>query len=205
MKAIILIATIFIGFNTFAASTIVHPFKTEFYSNSGDLNFSATLQQACRYEVPNWSDSAEYKTNYKKYDLPIKNKKLSNGLTRHTLELKNAKYLEVRGLFKPTKECMSEIVFEIKDANYSVGWANQFKRAISFKIWDLGNFRGGDTSFNISKFERQVENIVFSFKYYPYPSQVTIFLMADGEKISNLLSTSAAINSKTQMPYRLKR
>ncbi len=204
MKFLKVACLLILSINTFAASTTVNPFSIEFYTNKDTLNIKATLTLACRYEKVVWSDSAEYNTEYKDIDLKVTNKDQRNGLTKHTLSLSKKQYLEVTGIFKPTKECKSDIKFDLNDAKYSIGWANQFSRPISFSFWNTKSYSSDDTVFRPSTLRSQIEDKVFSFKYTPVHSQVNVSLLADGENVTQILGTNVALNKNTNMPYRLK-
>ncbi|WP_372654560.1 hypothetical protein [Halobacteriovorax sp.] len=204
MKVFKVFFLLLLSVNTFAASTTVNPFSIEFYTNKNTINVKAKLTLACRYEKVVWSDSAEYNTEYKDIDLTVSNKDQRNGLTKHTLSLTNKQYLEVTGIFKPTKGCKSEIRFDLNDANYSIGWANQFSRPISFSYWNFKSYSSDDTIFRPTTLRDQIEGKLLSFNYTPVSSQVNVSLLADGERVTEILGTNVALNKETNMPYRLK-
>lgn len=205
LKNSILAIFLFSSFSTFAAQTVAKPFKFEFYAPTNKLNFQAELQQSCRYEKIVWGDSSEYNTEFKNYRLPIKSKKLGNGLTRFSVELDKRKTLSVDGIFKPTKGCMSNLELKILDANYAVGWAGKMSTPITFKLTTNDFYRGGDTVLDISDILTKVEDRELSYQYKDVGgNQFNIALLIDGSKLSNLFIKTAAKNKKTGMPYRLK-
>lgn len=204
MKTFKAICLLLLSVNTFAASTTVNPFNIEFYTNNDTINIKAKLTLTCRYEKMVWGDSAEYYNEYKEIDLKVENRDQRNGLTKHTVSLVRKQYLEVTGIFKPSKGCKSEIKLDLNDANYSIGWANQFSRPISFSFWNFKSYSSEDLVFTPSTLRRQIEDKLFSFKYSPNSSQVNIFLLEDGERVTSVLGTNAAVNKKTNMPFRLK-
>lgn len=204
MKIVSILFLALISTSAFAASTTAHPFEIEFYTKENSINTEVVLTQSCRYEKIVWSDSAEWHTEYKHINLKNVKKKLGNGTVRNTISLKSKEYMSISGIFKPGKACMSEIKLTFNDANYAIGWANRFSAPIAIKIWDFGNYRGGDSNFDESELRSKIENKLFTFNYIIASTQVNVFLHSDGSRVSNLLSATAALNKKTGMPYRLK-
>ncbi|PIK15218.1 hypothetical protein [Halobacteriovorax sp. JY17] len=203
MKKITLSLLIFLSTNILAATTTVDPFSFEFFTHESKINVKATLVQSCRYERIVWGDSSEYNTSYNQIPLTLKNTNLRNGLVRHQVSLSTKQVMSVSGAFKPTKGCKSDIKIELVDAIYSVGWANQYSRPINFEFYDIESYRPGNTELDTSKIEDQMGNKTFSYLYTPKSSQVNINLLADGNKLYGF-SKSAAINKKTQMPFKLR-
>mgnify|MGYP000114940896 CR=1 FL=1 len=204
MTKITIALLVFLTTNVFAATTTVNPFTLEFYTPESKHNIEVSLTQSCRYEKIVWGDSAEYYTQYKDVPLKVKNTNLGNGLIKHQYKLTKKQVMKITGMFKPTKECKTELEVKILDSQYSIGWANQYSKPISFLFYDFQSYRPGDSTFNISGIADRVEDKVFSFDYRAVGSQVNTTLLADGVKVSNLMIVSVALNKKTQMPFRLR-
>jgi hypothetical protein len=188
----------------FAARTTAHPFQIELSTPKDHLSIKAQLIQSCRYEKIVWSDSAEYHTETKKYDL--EQELFSRGdEVLHVLSLRNPHQLEVRGVFKPTKECLSFLEISFIDKKYSVGWAGQTKRPLSFSLSSSSpyNYQEGESELNITSLSDLISHKKIQFLYRPVSFQVNIWLLADGEKLP-VSPTTSAIDPRTGMPYLLQ-
>lgn len=189
--------------NLMAASTVVHPFSMDFYVIGNHFSVYPQIVLSCRYEKIVISDSAEYITESKAFDLGVEKSRTGENVY-YKVSLKDKKSLAVNGAFKPTKECMSELLINFVDNNYSVGWAGQTKRPISFMLRSNNYFKSGDS---LPDFKEMISLIDFKnldFLYKSVPRlQVNIWMTADGNKLP-LSPTSAAINDETNMPYRLE-
>lgn len=187
-----------------AARTVAHPFQMEFSTPKNHLTIKAQLIQSCRYEKIVWSDSAEYYTETKKYDLE-QEQVLRGEEVLHVLSLRNRLELEVRGAFRPTKECLSFVEISFIDKNYSVGWGGQMKRPLSFSLSSSSpyNYQEGESELDISSLADLIYHKKIQFLYHPVRIQVNIWLLADGEKLP-VSPTSSAIDPKTGMPYLLQ-
>lgn len=187
-----------------AASTVVNPFSMDFYVMENRFSVYPQILLSCRYEKIVISDSAEYITETKAFDLNIEKSRAGENVY-YKVSLKDKKSLEVKGPFKPTKECMSELMINFVDNNYSVGWAGQTKRPISFTLRSNGRYRDGDTQPDFKELISLIDfkNLDFLYKGVPRV-QVNIWMTADGLKLP-LSPTSAAIDAETNMPYKLEK
>lgn len=201
--SIILASTLLYSKESVAASTTVQPFNVQFYVMGNRFSVKPKVILSCRYEKIPTSDSSEYYTETKAFDLDIKKTPAGENVF-YNVSLKDKKYLEVKGVFKPTKECMSELEFEFVDNNYSVGWAGQTKRAISFNLRSDNYFQAGDTTPDFSKVIEQIDLSNLDFLYKSVPGlQVNIWMTSNNKKLP-LSPVSVAIDPETNMPYRLK-
>lgn len=204
MKFILILLSLFVIPQTLmAASTVVHPFNMDFYVMENRFSVYPQVILSCRYEKFVIGDSAEYITETKAYDLSMEKSRAGDNIY-YKVSLKDKKSLQVNGAFKPTKECMSELMIKFVDNNYSVGWAGQTKRPISFTLRSHNYFKAGDS---LPDFRDMISMIDFKnldFYYKSVPNlQVNIWMTADGNKLP-LSPTTAAINNETNMPYRLE-
>lgn len=110
-----------------ASSITADPFKLEFTLASSTLGLEAELVLTCRYERIVWSDSAEWEIFTKNIPLFVQIKKIRNKRNVR-LALKERQYHEVRGTFRPSKEC-------------SLGLQQDFdQQDIWFKFDDFNSF-----------------------------------------------------------------
>lgn len=187
-----------------AASTVVHPFNMDFYVMENRFSVYPQVLLSCRYEKIVFGDSSEYITETKAFDLNIEMSRAGENIY-YKVSLKDKKRLDLNGPFKPTKECMSELVINFVDNNYTVGWAGQMKRPISFMLKSSGRFKEGDSQPDFKEMISLIDfkNLDFLYKSVPRV-QVNIWMTADGLKLP-LSPTSAAIDAETNMPYRLEK
>lgn len=190
------------SFPLFGASTTAKPFEFELSAPKNRMAVSATLIQSCRFEKIVWSDSSEYEVNTKTYPLSLEVTSYQ-GEELYKFSSPVERYLEVRGMFKPTKECKSELRVDFVDKNYSVGWAGQFDRPLKFHISTEDYYQEGDHDFDPKKVMDLIENRLVDFYYLPAASQVNIWITANGLKLPNP-PISSAINPKTKMPFLLR-
>lgn len=184
-----------------AESITARPFSFELYTTQANMRVSAQLSLTCRYEKLVIGDTAQYHFRSKKIPLEIVKTELGNK-TRHLIGLDSEQRLNLEGIFKPTKECSSNIEVLFVDTKYSVGWASQFDRPIEFSFNTRQSYSDGDTFVDLSKVYEEVDNKTIEFFYKPVPNlQVNIWLYADGEELAS--PTSAAIDPETGMPFRL--
>lgn len=190
--------------SAFAARTIAHPFQIEFSTPKDHLAIKAQLIQSCRYEKIVWSDSAEYYTETKKYDLEQDQMARGDEIL-HILSLRKKYELEVRRVFKPTKACLSFIEISFIDKKYSVGWSGQTKRPLLFTLGSSSpyHYQEGESELDISSLSDLISFKKIQFLYHPVRFQVNIWLLADGEKLP-VSPTTSAIDPKTGMPYLLQ-
>jgi len=186
-----------------AASTTIHPFRFDFYVMEDRFDVHPQVLLSCRYEKIVFGDSSEYYTETKIFDLSI-DKSQARPNVYYKISLKDKKFLDVKGPFRPTKECVSELRINFIDKNYAIGWAGQMKRPISFMLKSNAYFKAGDT---VGDFSKTVELIDLRNLDFYYKSilglQVNIWMMADGIKLP-LSPVSSAIDAETNMPYTLQ-
>lgn len=210
MKFLIAISALFMGLSVQAVMTTAKPFDFEFYAPTGEFNFEVSLEQWCRYEIPVWSDSAEFKTKHKSVALKEKKLKLGNGQTRYTYSLTSTENFEQTGFFKYGKECTSGVKILAKSAKYSLGWASQFDRPIEFKFLDdIYAYKEYDTTFDPSA-DKNIKlfadnEISLSYKSYPKGNQVNVSILSNGKKMSSTFPQGVLKDPKTNMPYKLKK
>lgn len=186
-----------------AASTVVHPFDMDFYVMENRFSVYPQVILSCRYEKIVFGDSSEYITESKTFDLAVV-KSLAGENVYYKIGLKDKKQLEMNGVFRPTKECMSELRINFVDNNYTIGWAGQMKRPLSFTIKSNNRFTAGDSKSDFSDVMNLVDFKNLDFLYKSVPGlQVNIWMTADGMKLP-LSPISAAINPETNMPYKLE-
>jgi hypothetical protein len=186
-----------------AASTIVNPFSLDFYVIENRFSVYPKVLLSCRYEKIIFGDSSEYITETKAFDLNVERTRAGENIY-YKINLKDKKRLDVNGPFKPTKECMSELQINFVDNNYSVGWAGQTKRPISFMLRSKGYFKAGDTQPDFKEMISLIDFKNLDFLYKSVPGlQVNIWMTGDDKKLP-ISPTSAAINAETNMPYRLE-
>ena len=186
-----------------ASSTTVHPFSFEFYVMEDRFDVQPQIVVSCRYEKIILGDSAEYYTETKMFNLSIE-KSPNHPNVYYKISLKDKKYLDVKGPFKPTKECMAQLKINFIDKNYAVGWSGQMKRPISFMLKSNDFFKEGDTFADFSKTIEIIDLKNLDFYYKGVPGlQVNIWMIADGIKLP-LFPVSSAIDDETNMPYRLQ-
>ena len=202
MKNYLIIFCCLASSTLYGASTTAEPFEFEFTAPLNRMSVKATLIQSCRYEKIVWRDSAEYEVTEKTYPLSIHITSL-NGAEIYKVISPVSRYLEVRGMFKPTKECKSELKLEFIDKNFAVGWAGQMERPLRFSVATDQYYQEGDHEFDPSKVLDLIENKEIDFYYRPVSSQVNIWITADGLKLPNA-PISSAKNPKTNMPYPLR-
>lgn len=201
---LMLLCLIVIPQTVMAASTVVNPFNLDFYVIENRFSVYPQLLLSCRYEKIVISDSAEYITETKAYDLAVEKTRAGENVY-YKISLKDKKRLEVNGPFKPTKECMSELLINFVDNNYSVGWAGQTKRPISFMLRSNNHFKEGDSQPDFREVMSLIDFKNLDFLYRGVPKvQVNIWMTADGLKLP-LSPTSAAIDAESNMPYKLER
>lgn len=194
---------LFYSQNLMASSTTVHPFSFEFYVMEDRFDVQPQIVVSCRYEKIILGDSAEYYTETKMFNLSIE-KSPNHPNVYYKISLKDKKYLDVKGPFKPTKECMAQLKINFIDKNYVVGWSGQMKRPISFMLKSNDFFKEGDTFADFSKTIEIIDLKNLDFYYKGVPGlQVNIWMIADGIKLP-LFPVSSAIDDETNMPYRLQ-
>lgn len=209
MKYLIPLSSLLFSFSAHAVMTTAKPFSFEFYAPTNELNFKVSLEQWCRYEIPVWSDSAEFKTKHKVTNLAENQTKLGNGLTRYKYSLNSTQTFEQTGFFKYGKECTSGVKIIVQSAKYSLGWANQFSRPIEFKFLDeMYAYKEYDTTFdafedkNIKLF---LDNeISFEYKTFAGGNQVNVTILSNGKRMKNSFPQGVLKNPETNMPYNLK-
>lgn len=186
-----------------AASTTIHPFSFDFYVMEDRFDVQPQVQLSCRYEKIVAGDSSEYYTETKTFNLHV-DKAQAHPNVYYKMSLKDKKYLEVKGPFRPTKECVSALIINFVDKNYAIGWAGQMKRPIAFRLSSNAYFKAGDTVGDFSKTLEMVDLKNLDFYYKSVPGlQVNIWMTADGVKLP-LSPISSAIDEKTNMPYKLQ-
>lgn len=190
-----------ISSGAFAASTTVHPFKIHLYAIESRFHVKPVLTLSCRYEKMVVSDSAEYYVESRDYNLIVESEKADNNLL-YSISLKDKKFLDVTGVWKPTKECVSDLRIDFIDKNYSIGWAGQTKRPVVFSIRSQQRYQAGDTTPDFSDVMNMIDFKNLDFYYKPVTSQVNIWMTADGVKLP-LSPISTAIDRETNMPYLL--
>lgn len=194
-----------LSYQAFCATTTARPFSLNFYTPKGQIDVSAKLRQTCRYEKFVIGDSAEYHSESKNYDLtPVIDEQAGSTLIQISLE--QAKTMELTGLFKPNKECMSELMIELRDSRYAIGWANQMKRPISFKLRTAPYAFERDSQLDMTEISTLLNNQLVEFDYHSVPGlQVNIWTLIDGKRVGSISPISAAIDPKTQMPFPLQK
>ncbi len=202
MKYYLIIFCCLASSTLYGASTTARPFELEFTAPLDRMTVIATLIQSCRYERIVWSDSAEYEVSTKNYPLSIHISRI-NGEELYKISSPVERYHEVRGMFRPTKECKSELKVEFIDKNYAIGWAGQMERPLKFLVTTDQYYEEGDQEFDPSKVVDLISHKVIDFYYLPAASQVNIWLTGNGLKLPNA-PISSAKNPKTNMPYPLK-
>lgn len=202
MKNYFILLCCFASSTLYGASTTAAPFEFEFTAPLNRMTVIATLNQSCRYERIVWSDSAEYEVSTKSYPLVITIREF-NGEEHYRVSSPVERYHEVRGIFRPTKECKSELTVEFFDKNYAIGWAGQMERPLKFSVATNHYYQEGDQEFDPSKVLDLLEKKVIEFYYVPVASQVNVWLTANGLKLPNA-PISTAKNPKTNMPYPLR-
>lgn len=207
MKNLLLLICLFGCFNLSAATIRVNQFDLDFYLDTTAYEIDFELEMACRYEKFVISDSAQYEYIYKNVPLVIKSKKITSSKSLITVSNKNDEILKMGGLFRSNKGCQTYLHFFFKSKKYSIGWANQFDRPIR-----LGHFEHSRVEehqvFDISKLKNIFEDKEVSFIFRPVRSQVNVRLGLDSVPttgMSTYLSTTTAIDSKTSMPFALKK
>jgi|GEM_PF-2088470 hypothetical protein len=188
----------------FTASIEARPFDFEFTAPQDLLDVNAQLQLSCRYEKFVIGDSAEYNTTRKSYDLDIQATNLDERV-RYRISLTSTLSHEVRGFFRPNKECAGQLKISLNDNNYAVGWVGKVSTPISFFVQTSAyRYNEGHSSLDISEVLDVIKNRHVSFRYKPVPNlQVNIWVLFDGSTHRSLLPTSAAINPETNAPYLL--
>lgn len=187
-----------------AASTTIHPFSFDFYVMEDRFEVQPQVLLSCRYEKIVFGDSSEYYTETKAFDLSV-DKSHASPNVYYKISLKDKKFLEVKGPFKPTKECLSELRINFIDKNYTIGWAGQMKRPISFSLRSSDRFREGESIGDFSKTLEMIDLKNLDFYYKSVPGlQVNTWMTADGVKLP-LSPVSSAIDPETNMPYRLQK
>lgn len=186
-----------------AASTNVDPFSFEFTAPANRFDLQAEVVQSCRYEKLVLGDSSEYHTESKTYELREVQEKVGTDI-RYKLTFPTKKSLKVSGMFKPTKECRSDLKLTFTDKNYAVGWAGQLSRPISFTYETSERYQDGNTSPDFSPLIRTLEHQQVDFFYKSAFVQVNIWLTANGENLP-VSPVSAAINPLTRMPFALRK
>jgi hypothetical protein len=202
MKTYLLTFCCLVSSTLYGASTTAKPFEFEFFVPKNRMVVAATLVQSCRFEKIVWSDSSEYIVNSKSYPLSIEVTSYQ-GEESYKLISSEERFLELRGMFRPTKECKSELHVDFTDKNYAVGWAGQMDRPLKFHTSTEHYYQEGDHEFNPSSVLDLLENKTIDFYYMPAVFQVNIWLTANGRKLPNA-PISSALNPKTNMPYLLR-
>lgn len=204
MKLILtLLCLSFFSSNLMAASTTIHPFSFDFYVMEDRFDVQSQVLLTCRYEKIVLGDSSEYYTETKTFNLNIE-KAQARPNVYYKIGLKDKKYLDVKGPFKPTRECVSELRINFVDKNYTIGWAGQMKRPISFMLKSNDYFKAGDTVADFSKTVEMIDLKNLDFLYKSVPGlQVNVWMTADGVKLP-MSPVSSAIDAETNMPYRLE-
>lgn len=202
-KVLTIIFLSFFPYVLHAASTTVYPFQLQFYVLENRFRVEPKIILSCRYEKMVVGDSSEYYTKSQVFDLDMEQEKSGTNVF-YRVALKNKKYLEVNGAFKPTKECMSELKFTFTDNNFAIGWAGQKKRPIVFSVKSNNYFKGGDTSPDFSEVVEMLDLKNLDFLYVSVPGlQVNIWMTGNDKKLP-LSPISSAINPETNMPYLLE-
>lgn len=201
-KSLVMFSLILTPQILWAASTTVEPFSFEFTAPEGRFQVQAEVIQSCRYEKLVWGDSSEYHTETKAYELREVQEKVGTDI-RYKLSLEAKKSLKVSGMFKPTKECRSDLKLTFTDKKYAVGWAGQFSRPISFSYKTSEYYKDGNTHPDFSSLIRTLEHQQIDFFYKNSIVQVNIWLTANGENLP-VFPVSAAINPLTKMPFQIR-
>ena len=185
------------------ASTTVYPFQLEFYVLENRFRVEPKVILSCRYEKLVVGDSSEYYTTNEIFKLDMDVEQSGTNVF-YRVALKSKKYLEVKGGFKPTKECMSELKLTFIDNNYAIGWAGQTKRPIVFSVKSNNYYKGGDSVPDFTEVIEMLDLKNLDFLYKSVPGlQVNIWMTGNERKLP-LSPVSSAINPETNMPYLLE-
>ncbi len=197
MKFLSLLA---LSVSSLAATITAQPFKFTVLNNTKDYDISMELTLACRYEKFVISDSSQYEVFFKEVPLKISSK---NGRT--TIENQYPVEHEVTGIFKSNKSCYSISSFIVKSKKYSVGWANQFSRPISLKIYENSPAREY-SEFDASELVELVADKEVKFVYKASSNQVIVKMSFDDEvyrSMSTFASTTVYRFEDTNFPHPL--
>lgn len=204
MKKLILITLLFPSLLK-AASTVAHPFELRFSIPKDKIAVKADLVQNCRHESFVIGDTAEYVDNYVDYELDVAYENISQGVQEVVVSLTEAKHLYIDGVFKPNKECMSQVSITLNDTKYAIGWANRLHEPIFFEVATAFYNYSEENVLDISYLKEILYKNHMSFYYKPVPSyRVNIWLHANGKEVYEVAPTSAAFDPETNMPYLLQ-
>lgn len=193
--------------SSYAASITVQPFKIKFLINTNEYELDFKLQMACRYEKFVIGDSSEYEYKFKDVPLLLKAQKINSEISEITFENKVQRELEVKGFFKPNKACQTITEFFIKSKLYSIGWANQYNRAIKLGIYKQSRLS------EVQYFDSKVYNDLFSYKelgfiYNNRSSQTYVKFAIDAvayDSMSTFARIMVPLDPNTNKPYLLKK
>lgn len=202
-KLLVMFSLIFLPQILWAASTTVEPFSFEFTTPVNRFEVQAEVIQNCRYEKLVLGDSSEYHSETKIYELRMDQNTVGADI-HYKFALPAKKSLKVSGMFKPTKECKSDLKLTFTDKNYAIGWAGQLSRPISFTYETNEKYQNGNTSPDFSYLIITIEHQYLDFFYKSALIQVNIWLTASGENLP-VSPVSAAINPLTRMPFQLRK
>ncbi|MFT6633250.1 MAG: hypothetical protein ACJAS4_003220 [Bacteriovoracaceae bacterium] len=208
MKLIVALFAILPFSYSFGASITVEPFSVKFFLDNEAFIPDFKIQMACRYEKFVIGDSAKFEYKFEDVPLIIKETKLSNGLIE--LELINSKrrFLELTGYFKTNKECQTTTEFFLKSKIYSIGWANQFHRAIRLGIYKSSNL-SENQSYDIQFYKDLFEDKELGFIYSGNLPTQTYVKFSIGKLPYESMSTYARmmvpLDPETKKPYLIKK
>ena len=185
-----------------AASTTAYPFGFSIDTLTDQLSVDARLVQSCRHEIFVLGNSSEYQSET--FETPlIASRDYSLDKTHLSFHLPHTQKLAVNGFFKSDKGCLTQLVLDFKDLQYSVGWAGQYHKPIQMTLTFGGFYQEGHSVFDSQQVEKEIHQKLIYFRYQSVlHSQVNIWLMADQQKLP-LSPISSAIDPKTNTPYPL--
>ena len=195
-----IIITLSLGKAT-AASITVSPFELEFIFEPETMMVSGELELSCRYEKIVFSDSAEWVISTKKIPLSIKISKVAND-RRVRLALKDRQYHEVKGTFRPSKECRADITLTFTDTLYAR--SNQIIRGkrepIEFKYVESQRYLSGNNHFEAKKLFEDFSHHEIRVQFDDFQTFFHTYLINRHKKLDH---TAVSKDPATSLPYKL--
>ena len=208
MKFIQIFSTFLIFMDFAIAATVkVEPFEFKFLvaENSYDINFS--LELMCRFEKTVFGDSAKFEYKYK--EVPLSVSKINRGTELVEVTITNPSLLTLSQTewYRSNKECGYIQKFYLTSRLYSIGWADQFDRAIELGLYEYSRL-DENAVYPIKKLKDKIENKELGFTYRAVYNQVNIKFSIERtpvREIGGSLGTTAYRNPESNMPWPLRK
>ena len=183
-----------------AASIKARPFELKFFLEQDHINVNAQLNLTCRHERWVIGDSAVWEMFHLKAPLQVTQSK-SGDLRLMKIALLDEKFLEVKGVFKPSKECKAELEIIFTDSLYASGsHAPYNSRPITLSYEHRDRYQDGHRTFDTSDLDHDINHETLGFRFQVLSQVIHVYLENSTRWFAH---TSVTKNPETSLPYLL--